>query len=83
MCNNIPDISNLAIKTALITVENKIPSVSNLAAKTLVNKVENIIPNIINLLVVLLKKGIITQKLLRLEIILKKLQTYDLSYFRG
>ena len=30
----IPDISNLATKTALTTVENKIPSVSNLVKKT-------------------------------------------------
>ena len=29
----IPDISNLATKTALTTVENKIPSVSNLVKK--------------------------------------------------
>ena len=32
--NKIPDISNLATKTALTTVENKIPSVSNLVNKT-------------------------------------------------
>ena len=32
--NKIPDISNLAAKTALTTVENKIPSVSNLVKKT-------------------------------------------------
>ena len=32
--NKIPDISNLAIKTALTTVENKIPNVSNLVSKT-------------------------------------------------
>ena len=31
----IPDISNLATKTALATVENKIPSVSSLVKKTL------------------------------------------------
>ena len=31
--NKIPDISNLATKTALITVENKITSVSNLVKK--------------------------------------------------
>ena len=31
--NRIPDISNLATKTALTTVENKIPSVSNLVKK--------------------------------------------------
>ena len=30
----IPDITNLATKTALTTVENKIPSVSNLVKKT-------------------------------------------------
>ena len=32
--NKIPDISNLATKTALTTVENKIPSISNLVEKT-------------------------------------------------
>ena len=32
--NKIPDISNLATKTALTTVENKIPDVSNLVNKT-------------------------------------------------
>ena len=32
--NKIPDISNLATKTALTTVENKIPSISNLVKKT-------------------------------------------------
>ena len=32
--NKIPDISNLAIKTALTAVENKIPNVSNLVNKT-------------------------------------------------
>ena len=33
MEGKIPDISNLATKTALTTVENKIPSVSNLVKK--------------------------------------------------
>ena len=32
--NKIPDISNLATKTALTAVENKIPNVSNLVNKT-------------------------------------------------
>ena len=32
--NRIPDISNLATKTALTTVENKIPDVSSLVKKT-------------------------------------------------
>ena len=31
--NKIPDISNLATKTALTAVENKIPDVSNLVKK--------------------------------------------------
>ena len=31
----IPDINNLATKTALTTVENKIPNVDNLVKKTL------------------------------------------------
>ena len=30
----VPDINNLAAKTAITTVENKIPSVSNLVKKT-------------------------------------------------
>ena len=32
--DKIPDVSNLATKTALATVENKIPSVSSLVKKT-------------------------------------------------
>ena len=32
--NKIPDINNLATKTALTAVQNKIPSVSNLVNKT-------------------------------------------------
>ena len=32
--NKIPDISNLATKTALTAIENKIPSISNLVKKT-------------------------------------------------
>ena len=31
--NKIPDISNLATKTALTTVENKMPRISNLVKK--------------------------------------------------
>ena len=34
MENKIPDISNLATKTALTAIENKTPSVSNLVKKT-------------------------------------------------
>ena len=32
--NKIPDISNLATKTALIAIENKIPDINNLVKKT-------------------------------------------------
>ena len=45
----IPDISNLATKTALTTVENKIPDISNLATKTTLTTVENKIPDISSL----------------------------------
>ena len=44
----VPDISNLATKTALTTVENKIPDINNLATKTALATVENKIPDISN-----------------------------------
>ena len=47
--NKIPDISNLATKTALTTVENKIPDINNLATKTALTTVENKIPSVSNL----------------------------------
>ena len=46
--NKIPDVTNLAEKTALNTVENKIPDVSWLATKTSLTAVENKIPDISN-----------------------------------
>ena len=45
----IPNISNLATKTALTTIENKIPNISNLAAKTALTTVENKTPDASNL----------------------------------
>ena len=39
--NKIPDISNLATKTALTTVENKIPNVTGSATKSALTAVEN------------------------------------------
>ena len=42
----IPDVSNLATKTALATVENKIPDVSNLATKTALTNLSNTVPDI-------------------------------------
>ena len=47
--NKIPDISNLATKTALPAIENKIPNTSNLATKTALSTVENKIPDTSNL----------------------------------
>ena len=47
--NKIPDISNLATKTALTAIENKIPDVSNLATKTASTTLDNKIPDISNL----------------------------------
>ena len=44
--NIIPDISNLATKTALTTVENKISDISNLAIKTALTNVSNTVPDI-------------------------------------
>ena len=47
--NKIPDISDLATKTALTALENKIPSVSNLVKKTdyntKVTEIENKLTN--------------------------------------
>ena len=77
--NKIPDTSNLATKTVSTTVENKMPGISNLATKTLVIKVENKIPDISNLV----KKSDCNTKITDIENNVKKLQAYDLSYFRG
>ena len=65
--NKIPDTSNLATKTALTTVENKITNISNLATKTALTTVEGLKIKYL-ILVTLLRKVIITQKLLRLKI---------------
>ena len=45
----IPDINNLATKTASTFVENKIPDITNLDTKTALTTVENKIPNTSNL----------------------------------
>ena len=47
--NKIPNINNLAAKTALTTVENKIPNISGLVTKNELTTVENKIPDISNL----------------------------------
>ena len=61
--NKIPDISNLATKTVLTTVENKIPSVSNL-----VKKKQTITQNLrelkINLIVIIMTNILIIKSLI-------------------
>ena len=63
--NKIPDISNLAKKTALTTVENKIPSVSNL-----IKKKQSIILKLlilkINLIIIIMINILILQSLILL-----------------
>ena len=54
----IPNVSNLATKTALTTIKNKIPDTSNPATKTALTTVEN----------KMLRKVITIQTLLRLKI---------------
>ena len=58
--NKIPDIINLATKTALTTFEKKTPDISSLVEKSDYNT-----------------------KITGIENNIKKLQAYDLSYFRG
>ena len=59
----ITDPSKLVKKAKLTELENKIRHVSSLATKTVLTAVENEIP----MLLVLLKKQIIIQKLLKLK----------------
>ena len=77
--NKIPNLSGLATKTELNTVENKVPDISNLAAKTASTTVENKIPDISSLV----KKSDYNTKITEVENNIKRLQTYDLGYFRG
>ena len=48
--SKIPDISNLATKTALATVANKISDISNVATKSALTTVENKIPDVNSLI---------------------------------
>ena len=79
--NKIPSITGLATTSALTIVENKISSISNLVKKTdydtKVGKIENIM--------ISLNRKIVSNKTkdMSIENELKKLKTFDLSYFRG
>ena len=79
--NEIPSITGLATTSALTAVENKIPSISNLVKKTDYDaKVEEVENKMINLY-----RKIVSNKTkdISIENELKKLKTFDLSYFRG
>ena len=93
----IPSISGLATSSALTAVENKIlmilVDISGLATKSALTAVENKIPNVISQVT---KTDFDTKlkaisdrvtenksKHLLVENELKKLKTFDLSYFRG
>ena len=79
--NEIPSITNLATTSALAVVENKIPDTSNLVKKTdydtKVGEIEN--------RMISLNRKIVSNKTkdISIENELKKLKTFDLSYFRG
>ena len=96
--NKIPDISNLATKTALTTLENRTPNINGLATKTELPTVENKIPDISRLATktdltnlsntmpdvsTLIKKSEYDTKITEVENNMKKLQTFDSSYFIG
>ena len=79
--NEIPSITGLATTSALTAVENKIPSINNLLKKTDFNtKVTEIENRMISL-----NRKIVSNKTkgISIEDELKKLKTFDLSYFGG
>ena len=77
------DTSGLVKKTdynnKITEIEGKIPDTSNLATKTALTTVENKIPDISSLV----KKSDYDINITGVEDNIKKLQAYDLSYFRG
>ena len=77
--DKIPDTSNLATKILVNKVENRIPDISNLATKIALTTVENKIPDISSLV----KKSDYNTTITGIENNIKKLEKYDLSYFRG
>ena len=96
--SKIPDVSNLATKTALTTVENEVPDISNLTTKTALITVENKIPDTSNFATKtalttvenkipetsnLVKKSDYNTKITGVENNIKKLQAYRSSYFRS
>ena len=73
----IPNISNLATRTALSTVQNKVPDTSNLSTKTALTIVENKIPDISSLV----RKSDDNTKITEVKIISMKMVHKIIQYF--
>ena len=73
------DLSDYVAKTELAAAENKIPDISNLATKVALNNLSNTIPDD-NTLV---KKSNYDAKIIEVEGNIKKIQTFESSYFKG
>ena len=90
--NKIPDLSNLATKTALTNLSNIVPDINTLIKKSDYNtKIKEIDNKYVSNTVFdskLAQANVITKrsfdaKIIELENNIKKLQTFDSSYFRG
>ena len=90
--NKVPDVSSLATKTALTAVKNKTPSISSLVKKrdynTKITEIEKKLSDhnhdkyiTAPELIVLIEKLLDKSKKLLVENELKKLKTFDSSYF--
>ena len=109
--NKIPNVTGLATKTELTSIKNKIPDISNFTTKTALTNLSNSVPDITTLIKKsdydakiaeiesqyvsntgfsskLAQANVITKRnfdseIIELENNIKKLQTFDSSYFRG
>ena len=109
--NKIPNVTGLATKTELTSIKNKIPDISNFTTKTALTNLSNSVPDITTLIKKsdydakigeiesqyvsntgfnskLAQANVITNrnvdsKIIELENNIKKLRTFDSSYFRG
>ena len=90
--NKIPDVSKLATKTTLTNLNNAVPDISTLIKKkdqdTQIRKIENKFVTNTGFDSKLAQANVIKKrnfdaKTVKLENNIKKLQTFDSSYFRG
>ena len=90
--NKIPDISNFATKTALTNLSNTVPDINTLIKKsdydTKIAEIESKYVSNTGFDSKLAQANVITKrnfdaKIIELENNIKKLQTFDSSYFRG